>query len=212
MPGACACVVSGMELGQGGLKIRLNRHRAVGGSMQVSAARTTALTEFWQATMPAPHQGREFDAPASLLLASPASLPSDRDAPAAFPRSRSICTRTATYRTTSIRRPRRSKHPDLHTDLSGRTWPNRSGRCRCSHPEFKDFWDLSLEECVAIALLNSKTIRGGSGGAIAKRSDLCRHAGRDRWCSIRSAASSRLMTPPWSNRTPASRSAVCATS
>jgi outer membrane protein TolC len=31
-----------------------------------------------------------------------------------------------------------------------------------SHPEFIDFWDISLEECVSIALANSKVIRGGS--------------------------------------------------
>ena len=31
-----------------------------------------------------------------------------------------------------------------------------------SNPEFKDFWELSLEECVAISLCNSKFLVGGT--------------------------------------------------
>jgi len=31
-----------------------------------------------------------------------------------------------------------------------------------SNPDFKDFWELTLEECVAISLANSKFIRGGT--------------------------------------------------
>ncbi len=35
-----------------------------------------------------------------------------------------------------------------------------------SHPEFKEFWDLTLEECVSIALNNSKVIRGGQAARL----------------------------------------------
>src|SRR5207248_10370618 len=31
-----------------------------------------------------------------------------------------------------------------------------------SHPEIKGFWDLALEECIAIALKNTKILRGGT--------------------------------------------------
>lgn len=33
-----------------------------------------------------------------------------------------------------------------------------------SNPEFKEFWDLTLEECVAISLANSKVLRAGTSG------------------------------------------------
>src|SRR5687767_2643512 len=35
-----------------------------------------------------------------------------------------------------------------------------------NHPEFQEFWDLTLEECVAIALLNTKNIRGGTSARL----------------------------------------------
>jgi outer membrane protein TolC len=35
-----------------------------------------------------------------------------------------------------------------------------------SHPEFKEFWDLTLEECVSICLNNSKVIRGGQAARL----------------------------------------------
>src|SRR5262245_7472947 len=35
-----------------------------------------------------------------------------------------------------------------------------------SHPEFKEFWELSLEECVAITLANSKVLRGGNSARL----------------------------------------------
>src|SRR5439155_15765939 len=35
-----------------------------------------------------------------------------------------------------------------------------------NHPEFKEFWDLTLEECVALALLNTKNIRGGTAARL----------------------------------------------
>src|SRR5207253_647070 len=54
-----------------------------------------------------------------------------------------------------------------------------------NHPEFKEFWDLTLEECVAIALLNTKNIRGGTAA-----SPTCGRASRRPWpSSIRSSAS-----------------------
>jgi outer membrane protein TolC len=57
------------------------------------------------------------------------------------------------------------QHPDLNTELLTET--SQSTRpLSVSHPEFKEFWDLTLEECVAIALLNSKTIRGGAAARL----------------------------------------------
>ena len=35
-----------------------------------------------------------------------------------------------------------------------------------SHPEFKEFWDLTLEDCVSICLNNSKIIRGGQAARL----------------------------------------------
>ena len=35
-----------------------------------------------------------------------------------------------------------------------------------SNPEFKEFWDLSLEECVSISLNNSKVLRGGQAARL----------------------------------------------
>src|SRR5215218_4643702 len=32
-----------------------------------------------------------------------------------------------------------------------------------SNPDFKEFWDLTLEECVAISLANSKILRASNG-------------------------------------------------
>src|SRR6478735_6416350 len=55
--------------------------------------------------------------------------------------------------------------PDLHTDhLADVTQSQRP--LSVSHPEFKEFWDLTLEECVAIALLNTKVIRGGTAARL----------------------------------------------
>ena len=57
------------------------------------------------------------------------------------------------------------EHPDLHTvtleDVAQAQRPLSVLR-----PDFKEFWDLSLEECVAIALLNTKTIRGGTAARL----------------------------------------------
>src|SRR4029453_15868060 len=33
-----------------------------------------------------------------------------------------------------------------------------------SDPDFKEFWDLTMQECVAITLANTKVLRGGGSG------------------------------------------------
>src|SRR5262245_19545875 len=33
-----------------------------------------------------------------------------------------------------------------------------------SDPDFKEFWELTMEECVAITLANTKILRAGTGG------------------------------------------------
>jgi outer membrane protein TolC len=35
-----------------------------------------------------------------------------------------------------------------------------------AHPDFKEFWELTLQECVAIGLLNTKIIRGGTASRL----------------------------------------------
>ena len=35
-----------------------------------------------------------------------------------------------------------------------------------SNPDFKEFWDLTLEECVSITLANSKILRGGTAARL----------------------------------------------
>ena len=57
------------------------------------------------------------------------------------------------------------EHPDVHTELLADVTQSQRP-LSVSHPDFKDFWDLSLEECVAIALLNTKTIRGASSARL----------------------------------------------
>jgi outer membrane protein TolC len=59
----------------------------------------------------------------------------------------------------------RVEHPDLHTELLQDVVQSKRP-LSVLHPEFQEFWDLTLEECVAIALLNSKTIRGGSAARL----------------------------------------------
>jgi outer membrane protein TolC len=53
-----------------------------------------------------------------------------------------------------------AEHPDVHApplaDVTDALRP-----LSISHPEFKEFWDLSLQDCVAIALNNMKIFRGG---------------------------------------------------
>jgi outer membrane protein TolC len=59
----------------------------------------------------------------------------------------------------------RMETPDLHTEVL----PDVSQSLRplsVNHPEFKEFWDLTLEECVAITLNNSKVIRGGQAASL----------------------------------------------
>src|SRR5262249_33147195 len=55
--------------------------------------------------------------------------------------------------------------PDLHSEVL----PDVSQTMRplsVNHPEFKEFWELTLEECVAITLNNSKVIRGGQAARL----------------------------------------------
>jgi outer membrane protein TolC len=53
------------------------------------------------------------------------------------------------------------EHPDLHTEMLADVTQSQRP-LSVSHPEFREFWDLSLEECVSIALNNMKVMRGGS--------------------------------------------------
>jgi outer membrane protein TolC len=50
--------------------------------------------------------------------------------------------------------------PDLDAHVLAEV-EHASNPLTLSHPEFKEFWDLTLEECVSISLNNSKVIRGG---------------------------------------------------
>ncbi len=43
------------------------------------------------------------------------------------------------------------EHPDLHTEILADVTQSQRPLF-VSHPEFREFWDLSLEECVSIAL------------------------------------------------------------
>src|SRR5262245_42914925 len=52
------------------------------------------------------------------------------------------------------------EHPDLHTEILEDVKQSQRP-LSVAHPEFKEFWDLSLEECVSIALNNMKVMRGG---------------------------------------------------
>src|SRR6187401_3110513 len=54
-----------------------------------------------------------------------------------------------------------AEHPDLH-QLPLAEVESAEHPLTLSNPNFKEFWDLTLEECVSIALNNSKVIRGGS--------------------------------------------------
>ena len=57
------------------------------------------------------------------------------------------------------------EHPDLHAELlADVTQAQRP--MSVSHPDFREFWDLSLEECVSIALNNMKVMRGGSAARL----------------------------------------------
>jgi hypothetical protein len=64
-----------------------------------------------------------------------------------------------------IEKSTQAEHPDLDSvplaDVQHSQRP-----LSLSHPEFREFWDLTLEECVAIALLNTKNIRGGQAARL----------------------------------------------
>src|SRR5262245_44828131 len=54
-----------------------------------------------------------------------------------------------------------AEHPDLD-QLPLAEVENAAHPLTLSNPNFKEFWELTLEECVSIALANTKVIRGGS--------------------------------------------------
>jgi hypothetical protein len=51
------------------------------------------------------------------------------------------------------------EYPDVHAESLDEVTQNEMP-VTLRHPDFGTFWDLSLEDCVAIALQNSKVIRG----------------------------------------------------
>jgi outer membrane protein TolC len=57
------------------------------------------------------------------------------------------------------------EHPDLHTEMLADVTQSRRP-LSVLHPDFDNPWDLSLEECVAIALMNTKIIRGGQAASL----------------------------------------------
>src|SRR4051794_11095777 len=86
MLGACACACCGKKNRSGGREKKVIEPLP-GGKPASNGLDVSALTEFWQtqvcstrqAEMPAPHQGRKFDALASLLLACLHRRPVGRD-------------------------------------------------------------------------------------------------------------------------------------
>src|SRR5437016_5929649 len=50
--------------------------------------------------------------------------------------------------------------PDVHTDVLQDVAQSQRP-LSVLHPDFKEFWDLTLEECVSITLNNLKIMRGG---------------------------------------------------
>jgi outer membrane protein TolC len=56
-------------------------------------------------------------------------------------------------------------HPDLQS-VSLEDVAQAQRPLSVLRPDFKEFWDLSLEECVAIALLNTKVVRGGTAARL----------------------------------------------
>ncbi len=64
-----------------------------------------------------------------------------------------------------IDRATRVEAPDLQSEhLADTTQSLRP--LSVSHPEFKEFWDITLEECVSIALNNMKIMRGGTAARL----------------------------------------------
>lgn len=58
-----------------------------------------------------------------------------------------------------------AEHPDVeHPPLEDVAQSQRP--LSLANPNFQGFWDLSLQECVAIALLNTKNIRGGQAARL----------------------------------------------
>src|SRR5581483_3500956 len=53
-----------------------------------------------------------------------------------------------------------AEHPDLHVEMLQDVVQSKRP-LSVLHPDFDNFWDLSLEECVSITLQNTKIFRGG---------------------------------------------------
>ncbi|MEX2173354.1 MAG: TolC family protein [Pirellulaceae bacterium] len=58
-----------------------------------------------------------------------------------------------------------TEHPDLNSaPLAEVEYAEKP--LTLSNPEFKEFWDLTLEDCISLSLNNSKVIRGGSAARL----------------------------------------------
>src|SRR5438094_5817028 len=53
------------------------------------------------------------------------------------------------------------EHPDLNIDMLQDVVQSKRP-LSVLHPDFDNFWDLTLEECVSITMQNTKVLRGGS--------------------------------------------------
>ena len=58
-----------------------------------------------------------------------------------------------------------TEHPDLDQPVLAEV-EHAERPLTLSNPEFKDFWDLTLEDCVSMTLNNSKIIRGGTAARL----------------------------------------------
>ena len=58
-----------------------------------------------------------------------------------------------------------TEHPDLHAAPLAEV-EHADRPLTLSNPEFREFWDLTLEECVSITLANSKVLRGGTAARL----------------------------------------------
>jgi outer membrane protein TolC len=66
---------------------------------------------------------------------------------------------------TYIDKATKVEYPDTHTEVLLDVAQSERP-LSVFHPDFKEFWDLTLEECVSIALQNSKVLRGGQTPAL----------------------------------------------
>ena len=57
------------------------------------------------------------------------------------------------------------EHADLHAAPLAEV-EHAASPMTLSHPEFREFWDLTLEDCVSMCLANSKILRGGQAARL----------------------------------------------